>query len=446
MSRGTSSFSGRVTVRRISIDYSPRFPQTEIHKVIRRFRFVVVVAHRRTGKTVCAVNDLIRQAVVFRGRAGRFGYIAPFLNQAKMIAWDYLKHFSSPIPGIKVNASELSVTLPNGSLIRIFGADNPDALRGGYFDCVVLDEVAQMKPEVWHEIVRPALADRKGKAVFIGTPKGQNVFKELYDRGLSDSSGEWKSLMYDVNRTGVIDGAELESLRAEMSENAFRQEFLCDFTAESDDVLIPIDLVSAAASRVYRESDYAFAPKVIGVDIARFGDDATVFFRRQGLVAFPPVVIRKSDNMAVADRLVSEIQDFGADAVFVDAGGGAGVIDRVCQLGFVVTEVPFGGKAVDERFLNRRMEMWQAMKDWLVSGGSIPDMPELMSDLSTPTFLFNAAGKQVLEPKDKIKDRLGRSTDVGDALALTFAAPVFPAGDAGVSDRVEYSPVDVAWG
>lgn len=235
----------------IKIDYAPRFPQTDIHKAIRQARFVVVVAHRRTGKTVCAVNELIRQAVTFRGRAGRFGYIAPFLNQAKMIAWDYLKHFSSPIPSIKANASELSIALPNGTLIRIFGADNPDALRGGYFDCVVLDEVAQMKPEVWHEIIRPTLADRKGKAVFIGTPKGQNVFKELYDKGLSDTTGEWKSLLYDVNRTGVIDASELESLRSEMSENAFRQEFLCDFAAESDDVLIPIDLVSTAVSRVY---------------------------------------------------------------------------------------------------------------------------------------------------------------------------------------------------
>lgn len=436
--------------KKIQIDYAPRFPQTDIHKAVSSHRFSVVVAHRRTGKTVCAVNELIKQAALSKRRAGRFGYIAPFLNQAKMIAWDYLKYYTSPIPGIKVNESELSVTLPNGSLIRIFGADRPDALRGGYFDCAVLDEVAQMKPEVWHEIVRPALADRKGKAIFIGTPKGQNVFKELYDRALSDSTCEWIGLLYDVNTTGVIDPQELESLKAEMSDNAFRQEFLCDFNAESDDVLIQIDLVSQAVSRTYRESDYSYAPRVIGVDIARFGDDATVFFRRQGLVAFPPIVLRKLDNMAVADRLMSMIHEFQPDAVFCDAGGGAGVIDRVRQLGGTITEVPFGGRPLDDRFLNRRIEMWTGMRDWLTAGGSIPDDAVLRSDLSAPTYAYNAAGKLLLEPKEKIKERLGRSPDYADALALTFAAPVHSSASSKVSgvvtDRVEYDPLDIAWG
>ena len=433
--------------QRIQIDYCPRYPQTDIHRAISSHRFAVIVAHRRTGKTVCAVNELIKQAALSKRRAGRFSYIAPFLNQAKMIAWDYLKYYTSPIPGIRVNESETSVTLPNGSLIRIFGADRPDALRGGYFDCAVLDEVAQMKPEVWHEIVRPALADRKGKALFIGTPKGQNIFKELYDRALADDSGEWVALLYDVNMTGVIDPKELESLKAEMSDNAFRPEFLCDFNAESDDVLIPIDLVSQAVSRIYRESDYGFAPRVVGVDIARFGDDATVFFKRQGLVAFPPIVLRKLDNMAVADHLMNIIHEFQPDAVFCDAGGGAGVIDRVRQLGGIITEVPFGGKALEERFLNRRIEMWTGMRDWLISGGSIPDDLVLRSDLSSPTYAYNPAGRMLLEPKDKIKERLGRSPDYADALALTFAAPVYPTHSMGdVHDRCEYNPIDLAWG
>lgn len=431
-------------MRTIKIPYKPRYPQDEIHNAIENHRFSVVVAHRRTGKTVLAVNHLIKQAVMCRRRAGRFGYLAPFLNQAKMIAWDYVKHYTAPIPEIKVNSSELSVTLPNGAMIRIFGADNPDALRGGYFDCVVLDEVAQMKPEVWHEIIRPALADRKGSAVFVGTPKGVNIFKELFDRGLKDDKGEWMSVLYDVNKTGVIDANELESLKQEMSENAFRQEFLCDFQAESDDVLIPLDLVDEAARREYQPRDIEHAPVIIGVDVARFGDDATVFFRRQGLQAFPPVVLRKMDNMAVADRLMSMMQEFKPDAVFVDAGGGAGIIDRVRQLGGVVTEVPFGGKALDERYRNRRMEMWAGMKQWLKDGGSIPDSLQLKADLSTPTYLYDASGKQVLESKDKIKERLGRSPDLADALALCFAAPVYKQDD-WHDDRIDYNPIDFAW-
>lgn len=402
-------------------------------------RFSVIVAHRRTGKTVCAINHLIKQAILNKKRAGRYGYIAPFLNQAKMIAWDYLKHYSNVLSP-KVNASELSVMLPNGSLIRIFGADNPDALRGGYFDCVVLDEVAQMKPEVWHEIIRPALADRKGTAVFIGTPKGQNIFRELYERGLKGDE-EWSSALYRVDETKVIDDQELKSLREEMSENAYRQEFLCDFAAEADDVLIPIDLVSECTSRVLREQDFEYAPTIIGVDIARFGDDATVFFKRKGLIVYDPIILRKLDNMAVADRLAQYINDTNPDGVFIDSGGGAGVIDRVRQLGYIVSEVPFGGKALNDKYKNRRAEMWIEMKKWLSSGGMIPNHPTLKADLSTPTYSFDPAGRMVLEPKDKIKERLGRSPDLADALALTFAGPVHKHGDERI-EHFDYNPLD----
>lgn len=423
----------------VKIPYTPRHPK--VHALLESYRFITVVAHRRFGKTVLAVNHLIKGAATCKRRAGRFGYIAPFLNQAKMIAWDYLRYYTAPIPGIKVNASELSVILPNGSMIRIFGADNPDALRGGYFDIVVLDEVAQMKPEVWHEIIRPALADRKGSAVFIGTPKGQNIFKELFDRGLKGDDPEWTSVMYRADETGVIEERELASLKAEMSDNAFRQEFLCDFSAESDDILIPIDLVSVAVKRQYVERDIAYAPVVIGVDVARFGDDATVFFKRQGLVAFEPVVIRKLDNMAVADRLVSFIAENRPDAIFVDAGAGAGVIDRVRQLGCTVTEVAFGGRALSEKYRNRRAEMWIEMAAWLRSGGQIPDHTTLKADLSAATYLFDTSGKMVLESKEKIKERLGRSPDLADALALTFAAPVRKSDNR--VERVEYNPLDM---
>ena len=423
----------------VKIPYTPRHPK--VHALLESYRFITVVAHRRFGKTVLAVNHLIKGAATCKRRAGRFGYIAPFLNQAKMIAWDYLRYYTAPIPGIKVNASELSVILPNGSMIRIFGADNPDALRGGYFDIVVLDEVAQMKPEVWHEIIRPALADRKGSAVFIGTPKGQNIFKELFDRGLKGDDPEWTSVMYRADETGVIEEKELASLKAEMSDNAFRQEFLCDFSAESDDILIPIDLVSVAVKRQYVERDIAYAPVVIGVDVARFGDDATVFSKRQGLVAFEPVVIRKLDNMAVADRLVSFIVENRPDAIFVDAGAGAGVIDRVRQLGCTVTEVAFGGRALSEKYRNRRAEMWIEMAAWLRSGGQIPDHATLKADLSAATYLFDTSGKMVLESKEKIKERLGRSPDLADALALTFAAPVRKSDNH--VERVEYNPLDM---
>ncbi|MDE7372106.1 MAG: hypothetical protein K2N07_10300, partial [Desulfovibrio sp.] len=130
---------------RVEIPYKPRYP--EVHVQLAAHRFSVLVAHRRFGKTVLVVNHLIRQALLSGCPRGSYGYVAPFRNQAKLVAWDYLKHYTAPIPGRTVNESELSIGLPSnggGAKIRIFGADNPDALRGLYFDGVVLDEVAQM--------------------------------------------------------------------------------------------------------------------------------------------------------------------------------------------------------------------------------------------------------------------------------------------------------------
>lgn len=412
---------------KITIPYTPRYP--EVHDRLERARFAVLVAHRRFGKTVLAVNHLLKMALRCPLERGSCAYVAPFRNQAKAVAWDYLKHYSAPLPGRAVNESELSISLPNGAKIRIFGADNPDALRGLYFDGVVLDEVAQMKPEVWEEIIQPALADRKGWALFIGTPKGINLFSELYERARKfEALGDahWAALCFRVDETGALPPEEVERLRRELSDNAWRQEMLCDFTAASDDVLIPIDLVSEAAARkFYKEIDILHTPVVLGMDVARFGSDATVIFRRQGLVAFPPLVLRGVDNMTAADRLAGEIAAHRPAGVFIDAGQGQGVIDRVRQLGHGVSEVHFGGRALrHDIYANRRMEMWAGLRDWLRAGGSIPEDACLKSDLSTPVYAFDAAGRMVLESKDEIKKRLGRSPDMADALALTFAAPV----------------------
>ena len=414
----------------IKIPYAPRYPQDEIHQALETHRFAVLVAHRRMGKTVLSVNHLIKRAIVDAKERGFYAYIAPFRNQAEQIAWGYLKHYTAPIPMCKVNEQKLSITLPNGVTIRIYGADNPDALRGAYFDGVVLDEVAQMKPEVWGEILRPALADRKGWAVFIGTPKGINLFSQMYDKALERMAAgdpEWIAMLYSVDRTHVIPDNELQALKLEMSENEFRQEFMCDFNAAADNVLISIDTVRAAACRQYREHDYAASPRILGVDVARFGSDASVIFKRQGVVSWPPTVIRKLDNMALADQVAIQIREWQPDAVFIDIGNGSGVVDRLRQLRFDVTEVAFAGASSDPHYANKRMEMWAEMAKWLQDGGAIPPDTMLQADLSAPTYGYTTGkGLKILESKDKIKERIGRSTDLADALALTFAAPVAP--------------------
>jgi hypothetical protein len=416
--------------RRVTIPYKPRTVQREIHAVLDARRFVVVAAHRRLGKTVLAVNHLIKRAIADGKKRGFYAYLAPFLKQGKAVAWDYLKHFTGVIPGHKFNEQELTVELPNRAKIRIFGADNPDALRGLYFDGIVLDEVAQMKPEIWEEIIRPALADRKGWAVFIGTPKGINLFHELYLKASKDRGGDWAAVTYPVFQTlkypdPPLDEAEVDRMKAEMSDGVYRQELLCDFAASADDALIPIDLVEEAAGRRIAERDVAGLPLVVGVDVARFGSDASVFMRRQGRAAFEPLVLQGYDNRQVTERLISYCHEHQPTAVFVDSGQGQGVIDWGGRIIRNLIEVPFGSRAMNEaKFLNRRSEMWFLMREWLLAGGAIPSDARLMKELAAPKYGFNAVGKIQLESKEKIVERLGWSPDLGDALALTFAQPV----------------------
>lgn len=195
----------------------------------RQERFSVIVAHRRAGKTVATINDLIKQAGTCDKPEGRYAYIAPLFNQAKDVAWMYLKRYSQPLLASPPNETELRVDLLNGARIRIYGADNPDRLRGIYLDGVVLDEYADMHPGVWGEVIRPLLADRQGSAVFIGTPKGRNAFYDMYQRGQADE--HWRSIMLRASTTGILDAAELESARRDMTPEQYEQEFECSFEA-----------------------------------------------------------------------------------------------------------------------------------------------------------------------------------------------------------------------
>ncbi len=158
----------------------------------------------------------------------RFAYVAPLYRQAKDVAWNYLKRLTAPIGG-EANESELRVDLPGGARIRLYGADNPDSLRGIYLDGVVLDEYADMRPSVWGEIIRPMLSDRKGWAVFIGTPKGRNEFYDLWERAQQDPA--WFSLMLRASESGLIDAEELNDARRTMTPEQYEQEYECSFEA-----------------------------------------------------------------------------------------------------------------------------------------------------------------------------------------------------------------------
>lgn len=191
-------------------------------------RWAIIVAHRRAGKTVATINDVIMRAI---DKPGLYGYIAPYYVQAKDVAYGYFRKYTAPAVqhGCTYNESELRINLHNGSTIRLYGADNYDRLRGLGFDGLVLDEAADFPPQAWSEVLRPSLADKKGWCVWIGTPKGHNSFYETWQRAQDDP--DWFSLRLRASETGIIDKDELREARNSMSEDQFRQEWETDFEA-----------------------------------------------------------------------------------------------------------------------------------------------------------------------------------------------------------------------
>jgi len=218
---------------KIVIPYKPREQFWPFHD--RTERWAVIVAHRRAGKTVACINDLIRGAVTTDRQRPRFAYIAPLLKQAKTVAWDYLKTYGLRVPGATAHESELRVDFPNGGQVRLFGADNPDTLRGAYFDGVIMDEAGDMSPRMFNEVLRPALSDRQGWCVWIGTPKGQNDFYDLWagkdgKPGAKDDP-EYFALMLKASQTGIVPQHELEAAQRQMTPEQYQQEYECSFQA-----------------------------------------------------------------------------------------------------------------------------------------------------------------------------------------------------------------------
>lgn len=207
----------------ITIPYEPRAWAQKFHDSGKRWS--VIVAHRRSGKSTAALNHLQRSALQIP--SSRFAYISPTYKQSKNIAWDLLKFYARPIPGVEFNEVELTVRYPNGSRLTLYGADNPDSLRGIGLWGVVFDEYSQQPSNIFTEIIRPALADHSGYAIWIGTPKGKNDFYKLYKQ--ADES--WFTLLLKASESKLIKEEELEDARKVMTEDEYAQEFECSFEA-----------------------------------------------------------------------------------------------------------------------------------------------------------------------------------------------------------------------
>lgn len=222
--------------RVITIPYKPREAFKAFHQ--RSDRWAIIVAHRRAGKTVACINDLIKRAITEGKRGDLFAYISPYYSQAKAVAWKYLLEYSEPVTK-RQNGSELWVELLNGVTVRLFGADNPNALRGLSLSGVVADETADWRPDVFGSVIRPALADKSGWCAFIGTPRGHNEFHRLW------TELDGYKAMLKASETGILPDEELIDAKKSMTSDQYAQEFECSFEAAIKGAIYAEDMKAA---------------------------------------------------------------------------------------------------------------------------------------------------------------------------------------------------------
>jgi phage terminase large subunit len=207
--------------------YTPRAQFLPFHQ--RGQRFAAMVCHRGAGKTVACVNDVIAKAIYSTFPLARYAYVAPLRNQAKGLAWDYLKLFTEGLVEKKSEADLYVELRHNKARITLYGADNPDAMRGLHFNGVILDEYGDMNPMTYTKILFPALQARRGWIVFIGTPKGKNHFFDIYKRALAES--DWYDFMLKASQSGLLASDILLAARKNMTEDEYEQEYECSFEA-----------------------------------------------------------------------------------------------------------------------------------------------------------------------------------------------------------------------
>lgn len=277
--------------------YTPRPLQEIIH--LDNTRFKVIVCHRRFGKTVMAVNELIDKALRFtKYKRGQFAYLAPTYVQAKRIAWEYIKEYTANLPGIIKNEAELSIEFHNGSKIFLAGANNYDSLRGLYLDGVIQDEYGLYPPGVFNEVLRPALADRLGWAWMMGTPAGKN---EFYDKAEAAKKGKkgWKFFEFKASNTGYVDQAELQDAKLDMTEDEYNQEFECSFEAS-----VRGSVFGKWIAQVYAEKRFTKVPYDPYLPVHTYWD--------------------LGSSKSVATNIIWFVQVYGAEIRFIDCYAGMG--------------------------------------------------------------------------------------------------------------------------
>ncbi len=284
--------------------YTPRPGQRALHELIAQHRFVVAVCHRQFGKTTTALVEAIMAALTTPRPHPRVIYCGPFRNWVKTVAWDALKRLLAPLPDTEFNEADLRVFQRDAIgaaawSITLAGADNPDALRGGANDFVVLDEASRIDERVFSEILRPTLAARQGRMLFISTPNGRNWFHDLWQRAEADP--EWGRVMFTASASGVLPASELESNRRTLTEEQFNQEFECAWTAATGAAIY-----GALMDQAHRDNRITHVPHRPGYDVITawdlgYRDACAIWFIQHIGPAYHAIDFYQASGLAITD-------------------------------------------------------------------------------------------------------------------------------------------------
>ncbi len=302
--------------------------------------------------------------------------------------------------------------------------ENPEALQGFHAQNMmfIIDEASGVHQNIF-EAAQGALSTEGARIIMAANPTQTSGY--FYDSHHGQRN-YWTRLQFNCEESLLVTEDYMREMREKYGHDSdqYRIRVKGDFPNASARQLIPIDLVDNALGKHIPDRDFTFAPVILGVDVAWMGDDRSCVFLRQGLMSKLLGEWQSIDNMTLAGLIGQFEDEYKADAVHIDIGWGAGVIDRLLQMGRHPVGVNFGGKSLSESYFNKRTEMWVLMKEWLQSGGILPDNSDLRADLVGPEYDFTPNGKISLESKKDMKKRGLQSPDLGDGLALTFAQPV----------------------
>ena len=365
-------------MKTLTIPYSPHLAQKMFHDSTARFR--TLNSGRRFGKSQAAVNEAIKIAVALPPGSIEW-VVAPVFAQA-MINWRKFKFFLPKEIIKSVNKSEKYIELVNESTIWIKSGDNPDTLRGEGIDLVIVDEAAMVKKDVWEEALRPALADKQGKGIFISTPKGHNWFFDMWTRGQDPEFPDYESWSFPTAANPYIDPKEIDEARRTLPEMIYRQEFLAEFLDEIGAVFRGVEgcIKGELSPDPVQGDEY-----VMGVDVAKYVDFTVlcVLNQRGELVDFER--FNQIDWSFQKQRIIAKAEKYNARVILDSTGVGDPIFEDMRNYGLNVEGYKFTNES----------------KKKLVEGLSIaieqnqiayPDIPVLINELRIFGFEISATG------------------------------------------------------